>query len=108
MSARKLAVVAVAAGAAGQLIYQINPDCAGAKVSLNILNPNATVATIKVAIMSGVAPTDLDYIENGTKLDASGGVLERTSLELSPAEKIYIISSGADLVVRLTGEEYES
>ena len=50
-------------------------------------------AKVRLAITSGGAPTDADWIEPGAPL-AEGGVLERTGLTLSAGQKIY---AGTDI-----------
>lgn len=93
---------------------QITPTAAYATISINLVNTNATTAaTIRIAITDSTGTTTnvgtADYkkahIEYGAKIDANGGVLERTCIPVSGGDIVFVWSDVADVAVRVFGLE---
>jgi hypothetical protein len=74
-------------------------------VTLNALNRGGSDATIRVAIGTGNAPDPADYIEDGGKIPANGGVFSRSCNLLSPGEKYFVEVDSSNVALRLEGLE---
>ena len=96
---------AVLAAATNASVYTPNVNCKYAKVSVNVLNTNATAAVFQMAISTTGTPAAADYIENGVNIPASGGVLSRTEVIVGRDEQLIVQSNLAGVVVRGAGEE---
>jgi len=101
----RLAVSAPAA-TTNTVVYTVPSNCLYAEITVNILNTNATTCSCNLAVStSGTStPAANEYIEKEAILPASGGVLERTDLVVSPGEKIIIYTALANTVVRVSGK----
>lgn len=85
----------------------VSANAAYAELDINILNPTANDATISVAISAQpLTPNAGDYIEQGLILTGDGSVLVRSKEILSPVERIYVKSSVAGVLVRVSGIEH--
>lgn len=101
----KLSAVEITSASTATLIYTVPAVVRSADVHISILNPNTNAdAVVKVAITTAASPEAADYIENGATIPMGGGVLERDET-LAPGEKIYVYSSVAAVVVRVSGKE---
>ena len=87
------------------VIYTVPSNCIYAELTINILNPDSADITVDVALASSSSPASNEYIEKGTIIPASGGILERTNLICSPGENVVVKSSLATSVVRVSGKE---
>lgn len=66
---------------------------AGKKASVNVsLCARTQAALVRLALTSGGAPADTDYLEYDTPL-AARGVLERTQIWMTAGEKLYARAS---------------
>ena len=96
------------AAAAVTALYTV-PANRRAVLGLNLCNRSAAVVTVRVALTTGAAPTDADWIEYETPLPAAGGssgsVLERTGLALGPGQKLYVRASAAGVSASAFGIE---
>lgn len=101
MASGKLSAASLAAGV-DTLIYSV-PTGKTATLNINVVNRGSST-TVRIAIGTGAAPADTDYIEYGTALPPSG-VIERTGLVCSAGEKIWCQSSAGNASVRVHGFE---
>lgn len=80
-----------------------------AVLSLNLCNRSAGIVGVRVALTTGAAPTDADWIEYDTPLPAAGGangsVLERTGLALGAGQKLYVRAAAAGVSASVFGIE---
>lgn len=86
-------------------VYSVPATAKFATVSLNAVNLGTTVAKLRMAISYSSNPSAVDYLEYGAELTASGGILERTCMVLSPNEKLIIHSDSSEVAVRVFGLE---
>lgn len=96
------------AAAANTALYTV-PANRRAVFSLNLCNRSAAAVTVRVALTTGGAPTDADWIEYDTPLPAAGGssgsVLERTGLALAAGQKLYVRASAVGVSASAFGIE---
>ncbi|WP_295168223.1 hypothetical protein [uncultured Brevundimonas sp.] len=96
------------AAAAVTLLYTV-PANRRAVLCVNLCNRSNASVSVRVALTSGVAPTDADWIEYETPLPAagnpSGSVLERTGLALGPGQKLYVRASASGISASAFGIE---
>lgn len=85
------------------------PQAQRAIVTANICNRGTAIVKVRVALTSGAAPTDADWIEYETPIpaagSATGSVLQLTGLALGAGQKIYARASGADVTATVYGVE---
>lgn len=104
MADGKLALAAPAA-ATNTTVYTVPNNCKYAKIDVNILNPDASDATVELALTTNGTPALNEYIEKGAIVPSGGGSLERINLICSPGEILVVKSSLATTVVRVSGNE---
>lgn len=97
---------------AGQFVTIYEVPATGvefATVSIHVLNKDANIGVVDVAICgTGVTvPTDTDYISFKDELVAEGGVVEHNCFLVSPGEKIMVRSNNSQTVTRVHGLEKE-
>ena len=73
--------------------------------SINIVNRNTAVATVRIGISASGTPGTTEWIEYGAQLLANGGVLERTGLVAQAAKNVVVYSDVADTSVTVYGYE---
>ena len=73
--------------------------------SINIVNRNTAVATVRIGISATGTPGTTEWIEYGAQLLANGGVLERTGLVAQAAKNVVVYSDVADTSVTVYGYE---
>ncbi|MFI8682310.1 hypothetical protein ACIGFJ_08100 [Brevundimonas diminuta] len=78
-------------------------------VTVNLCNRGATPAKLRVALTSGAAPTDADWIEYDTPVQAAGApggsVLQLTGIALGGGQRIYARSSTGEVSAVVFGIE---
>lgn len=70
--------------------------------NVRFANRNTTDVLVRVAIGTGAAPTNADYITYDVKIPANG-ILEETGLIASAGEKVFVRSDMANVSVRAHG-----
>lgn len=73
--------------------------------SINIVNRNTAVATVRIGISATGTPGTTEWIEYGAQLLANGGVLERTGLVAQAAKNVVVYSDVASTSVTVYGYE---
>lgn len=78
--------------------------------SLNLCNRAAGAAVgVRIALTTGAAPTDADWVEYDTPIPAAGGsagsVLERTGFALAAGQAVYVRASAAGVSAVVFGIE---
>ena len=77
--------------------------------TLTLCNRTATTTKVRVALTSGAAPTDADWIEYDTPIPASGSVggsvLQLSGLALSAGQQIHARTSAAGVGATVVGLE---
>ena len=62
--------------------------------TVSLCNRSAVTTKVRLALTTGAAPTDADWIEYDTPIQAAGAaggsVLERTGLALAEGQKLYV------------------
>jgi hypothetical protein len=102
----KLGSANVASANTKTTVYTVPGSVSFATVSVNILNPTTTEASINLYYTSTPAnPGAADGIEHGAKIPANGGSLLRTCEVLGPGESVVVSSDVAGIVVRVSGLE---
>lgn len=93
-------------------VYTVPVEIDFATLTIQILNRGSSESSIKIAIIPTTSgnPNNttvrvVDYIEDGTILDANGGRYEGTCIVLGTRERIMVSSSVANLVVDVRGLE---
>lgn len=72
---------------------------------LNLCNRDgANERTVRVAVTSGAAPTDADWIEYDTTVEPRG-VLSRWPIPLAQGWRVYVRASGASVSAHLIGRK---
>lgn len=102
MASGKLGAANCAANS-NTLLYTV-PASLVATANLSLVNRTTAPIAIRVAIGTGSAPADQDYIEYGVSLPP-GTPLERTALVLSAGEKVWVHAAAAGISARLFGYE---
>lgn len=103
MASGNLGAAALAAGA-DTLLY-IVPAGKTATVNINCCNrDSASGAKVRLAIGTGGAPANGDYIEYDCAVPING-VLERTNIVCSAGEKVWARADTANVSVRVHGFE---
>jgi hypothetical protein len=88
---------------ADTLIYTAQAG-ASATASILLVNRTSNAAAVNIAIGTGAAPGNADYIEFGTTL-AGNGVLERTGVVIGAGEKVFVRTTVAGVTARVHGFE---
>ena len=101
----RLAVATVTTANTWQNIYRISTDCLRAEVCVSVVNANSSDVTCKVAFCSTTTPAATEFAENGVTIAANGGRLILSDEKLSPGEYIFVQTSIAGCVVRVSGDE---
>jgi hypothetical protein len=70
------------------------PDNTFAVVTVSLCNRSATSSQVRIAVTDAATPLDSEFIEYDATV-LSKGVLERTGLVLSAAQKIVVRSNGS-------------
>lgn len=86
-------------------VYTVPGNAQFATVNINLCNQAGASATAKIAITTSASPAAADYIDNGSIIPASGGILERTCLVLSPGEKVIVETNNSNTSIRVHGLE---
>ena len=73
--------------------------------SINIVNRNGTLATVRIGISATGTPGTTEWIEYGAQVLANGGVLERTGLVAQAAKNVVVYSDVANTSVTVYGYE---
>ena len=102
----------MAAGKLGNAVLPTNTDTVlytvpanvVATVNINICNKGSATAKVRLAIAANAAPGAAEYLEYDTVIPANG-VLERTGIVCSAAEKVVVRADTADVAVRVHGFE---
>ena len=102
MPSGKLGSAALAA-ATSTTVYTV-PTATIATLNVSIVNRGFTTARVDVAVGTNASPADADYLEFGAEVPANG-VLERTAIVASAAERVVARSSTANCTVRVHGFE---
>lgn len=84
-------------------VYTV-PTSTVATINVSIVNRGSEAAIVNVAIASSGSPSNADFIEYGVTIPARG-VLERTAIAASAAERVVVRSSTANISVRVHGFE---
>lgn len=90
---------------AATAIYTV-PASTAATVDINVLNHGPDPAYVGIAITSGAAPADGDWLEIAVGLGA-GQTLLRTAETMSAGEVVYVVADKATVDVRVSGFEEE-
>lgn len=85
------------------LLYTV-PASIVATVSIRLCNRGAAPVKLRVAVGSGVAPADTDYLDYDAPVPANG-ILENTGIVLSAGEKLWVRSDTATVSARAHGFE---
>lgn len=101
----RLAVASITTANTWQNIYRISTECMSAKVDISVVNGNSSDVTCKVAFCATTTPASNEFTENGVLIAANGGRLIMTDEKLSPGEYIFVQTSIAGCVVRVSGDE---
>lgn len=92
------------AAATDTLLYTVGAGLM-AGVNIRLTNRNATTpAAVRIAIGTGGAPANSDYIEYDFNL-AAGGIVEDTGMFLSASEKVWARSSVANVSAVVRGSD---
>lgn len=102
MASGKLGSASLAANT-DTLLYTV-PGGAVATVNVRFANRTTSAITVRLAVGSGAAPADADYLSYDLPIPASG-IAEDTGLVLSAGEKIWARSNAAGTSVRIHGFE---
>ncbi len=76
-----------------------------ATVNIHILNKDAAIANVDLAITALATPGEIDYIGFKDELVAEGGAVEYNCFVLSPGEKVMVRSNNAVTIGRVHGLE---
>lgn len=94
---------AAPAAATNTTVYTV-PAATTAVVTISVANRGATPAAVNVAVAASATPTNSEYIEYQTVVDANG-VLERAGVVANAGERFVIYSTTADTSVTIYGYE---
>jgi len=88
-------------------VYTVPNTVQFSTVNINCLNIDpANIATVRIAVtLTPSTPGLSDHIEYGAAIPSSGGILERTSLVLSPGESVAVWSDNSNVMIRVYGLE---
>lgn len=95
---------AAPSAATNTTVYTV-PSAKVGTFSINIVNRNGSVATVRIAISASGTPSNSEYIEYGAQVLANGGVLERTGLVAQAAKNVVVYSDVANTSVTVYGYE---
>ena len=84
-------------------IYTV-PASKEAVFNVNICNRTTSAVTVRLAIADAATPTDAEWLEYGTTIEANG-VLERTGFVAETTKLVVAYSSAADVSVVVYGME---
>lgn len=76
-----------------------------ATVSIHVLNKNASIAHVDIAVGMQATPEDVDFISFKDELVAEGGVVEHNCFLMSPGERVLVRSDNAETIIRVHGLE---
>lgn len=102
MTAGKLGSAALAANT-DTALYTV-PANVVATVNVSICNRGATTTKVRLAVSANTTPEAGEYLEYETTLPANG-VLERTCIACSAAEKVVVRADTPNVSVRVHGFE---
>lgn len=85
--------------------YTITSNCIFGEISILAINPNASIATVDIAIATTATPAANEYIAKGYPLDGLTGFLQISEIIASPGEFIVVKSDKADTIFRVFGKE---
>jgi len=85
-------------------VYTV-PSAKTGTFSINIVNRNSAVATVRIAISATGTPSASEWIEYGAKVLADGGVLERTGIVAQTTKNVVVYSDVASTSVTVYGYE---
>ena len=103
-----LASGVTATASINQQLYRFDQNCIYAKWDLKLINPNSSAVTAKIWVSKTTTPTNSDLFEFAALLPANGGVFQASSELASKGDYVFINTSLAGVVYRLTGEEKTS
>lgn len=94
---------AAPAAATNTTVYTV-PAATTAVATISIANRGAAPAAVNVAVAASGTPTNSEYIEYQTVVDANG-VLERAGVVANAGERFVVYATTADTSVTIYGYE---
>lgn len=76
-----------------------------ATVSIHVLNKEASIAQVDIAVGVSATPADVDYVSFKDELVAGGGVVEHNCFIMSPGERVLVRSDNSRTIIRVHGLE---
>ena len=90
---------------ANVIVYTAPGNADFVTTNISLCNLGNTDSVVRVAIGTSATPSPQDYIEYGSTIPGSGGILERTCLVLSPNEHVIVFADTPDIAIRVFGLE---
>jgi hypothetical protein len=94
---------AAPAAATNTTVYTV-PAATTAVTTISVVNRGAAPVAINVAVAAAATPTNSEYIEYQTVVDANG-VLERAGVVANAGERFVVYATTADTSVTIYGYE---